>query len=301
ALYGDNFKTVSGDVQSFSAETTRRIVLTYPLVLTYGSYWAQLGNMSPLLLAFLPLALLVPNPKIFWNGPVAALAIASLTGLVIWVALFPAVPMPRCFLATLILLIVPASWAAERFSLQGRISAHIVWAGTFLILLLFYKVNSPFFFNWKDAYRNVVAQQAEGIPSGSEVDSYPVYRGLNQIAEPGARVFTLTYFKFLLRPDLIQCATRTSEIPSPLDVENPESFWRRMHSQGFTYLLAEDTYNIVAVDRLIKTKPAWVTFETIVKQGTWGAYRIIYQNAPEQVLLTTREVAPGAWDVVPAH
>jgi hypothetical protein len=300
-LYGDALKTLGGDFQWFSPETTRRIVLSYPLVLTYGNYWGQMGNMSPLLLAFLPLALLAPYPKTLGNAPVAALITAALAGLVLWVVLFPAVPMHRYFLATLVLLIVPASWAAERFSKLGSISGHIVWAGTFLILLLFYKVNSPFFFNWKDAYRNLVAQQAEGIPSGSEVDSYPVYRMLNQIAEPGARVFTLTYFKFLLRADLIQCATRSSEIPSPLDAENPESFWRRMHSQGFTYLLAEDAYNIVAVDRLIKSKPAWVTFETIVKQGTWGAYRITYQNAPEKVLLTTHEVAPGAWDVVPAH
>jgi len=300
-LYGDVLKTLGGGFQWFSPETTRRIVLTYPLVLTYGNYWAQLGNISPLLLAFLPLALLPPYLQKPWNGPVAALATAALAGLVIWVMLFPAVPMPRYFLATLILLIVPASWAAERFSLRGRISAHVVWAATLLILLLFYKVYSSFFFNWKDAYRNVVSEQVEGIPSGSEVDSYPVYRSLNQIAEPGARVFTLTYFKFLLRPDLIQCATRASESPTPSDVENPESFWRRMHTQGFTYLLVEDAYNIVAVDRLIKTKPAWVTFETITKQGTWGAYRITYQNAPGKILLTTREVAPGAWDVVPAH
>lgn len=300
-LYGDALKTLGGGFQWFSPETTRRIVLTYPLVLTYGNYWAQLGNMSPLLLAFLPLALLAPYPKSPWNGPVTALTTAALVGMVIWVMMFPAVPMPRYFLATLILLIVPASWAAERFSKMGLISGHVIWAGTFLILLLFYKVYNPIFFNWKDAYRNVVAEQAEGVPSGSEVDSYPVYRSLNQIAEPGARIFTLTYFKFLLRPDLIQCATRSSESATPSDAENPENFWQRMHTHGFTYLLAEDAYNIVAVDRLLKTKPAWVTFETIVKQGTWGAYKITYQNAPGKILFTTREVASGAWDVVPAH
>lgn len=298
-LYGDALKTLGGGFQWFSPETTRRIVLTYPLVLTYGNYWGQLGNMSPLLLAFLPLALLAPYPKAPWNGPVAALTVAALVGLVIWVILFPAVPMARYFLATLILLIVPASWAAERFSSLGRISANVVLAGTLLMLLLFYKVYSPFFFNWKDAYRNITSEQVEGAPSSTEMNSYAVYRELNRVAEPGARVFTLTYFKFLLRPDLIQCATRSSETPTAPDAENPEGFWRRMHAQGFTYLLAEDAYNVVAVDRLIKTKPAWVTFEPVAKQGTWGAYRISYQNAPEKIQLVTREVAPGAWDVVP--
>lgn len=299
-LYGDALKTLGGGFQWFSPETTRRIVLTYPLVLTYGSYWAQFGNMSPLLLAFLPLALLAPCPQKPWNGPVAALATASLAGVVIWVMLFPSVPMPRYFLATLLLLIVPASLAAEQFSSMGRISAHVVWAGTLLILLLFYKVYSPFFFNWKDAYRNVVSGQTEGAPSGAEVNSYPVYQALNLVADPGARVFTLTYFKFLLRPDLIQCATRSSERPTSLDAEKPEGFWRRMHTQGFTFLLAEDAYNEIAVDRLIKTKPAWVAFEPVARQGTWRAYRISYQNAPEKIQWVTREVAPGAWDVVPA-
>lgn len=296
-LYGNALKTLGGGFQWFSPETTRRIVLTYPLVLTYGSYWAQFGTMSPLLLAFLPLALLAPYPKTPWNGPVAALAVAALTGLVIWVALFPAVPMPRYFLVTLILLIVPASWAAERFSLRGQISAHVIWAATLLMLILFYRVGGEMFL-LRDAYRNFLSEQTEGVPRGAEANSYAVYQALNQIAEPGARVYTLTYFKFLLRPDLIQCATQSSERPSPLEVKSPEVFWHRMHTHGFTYILAEDAYNEVAVDSIMKAKPAWVTIVPIAKQGAWAAYRIAYENPSEKVSLTTREVASGAWDVL---
>lgn len=299
-LYGDVFKTLSGDFHWFSPETTLRIVLTYPLVLTYGNYWAQFGTMSPLLLAFLPLALLlVPYPtKVSWGSPVTALAVAALAGLVIWVVLFPSVPFPRYFLATLILLIVPASWAAEKFSLLGRMSAHVIWAGTLLMLVLFCRIGGSEIFLLRDAYRNFVTEQTEGVPRGVEANSYAVCQALNQIAEPGARVHTLTYFKFLLRPDLIQCATKTSEWLSALDSKNPKIFWHRMHTQGFTYILAEEGYNEVAVDLILKTKPAWVTLEPIEKQGAWGAYRITYDKPSEKVLFATREVAPGAWDVV---
>lgn len=300
-LYGDALKTLGGGFQWFSPETTRRIVLTYPLVLTYGKYWGQFGTMSPLLLAFLPLILLAPYPKAPWIGPVAALAAAALGGLVIWIILFPAVPMPRYFLATLILLTVPASWAAEKFSLLGRMSAHVIWAATLLVLISFYGAYSSKFFNFKDAYRNFVTEQAEGMPTGDEMSSYAVYQALNQIAEPGARVYTLTYFKFLMRPDLIQCATQSSERLGSLDSKNTESFWRRMYTHGFTYVLAEDAYNEVSVDSIMNNKPAWVTIETIAKKGGWAVYRIVFENQSEKVLLTTREVGPGAWDVVPIH
>ena len=46
----------------FGPATTRRLLLTYPLALTFGDYWAQLGHLSPLVLAYLPLAFLLPRP-----------------------------------------------------------------------------------------------------------------------------------------------------------------------------------------------------------------------------------------------
>lgn len=298
-LYGDALKTLNGSFQWFSPETTRRIVLTYPFVLTYGSYWGQFGTMSPLLLAFLPLALFSPLPSLPWFGPVAALSVATSAGLGAWVILFPAVPMPRAFLATLILLIVPASWAAERFCLTGRMSAHVVWAATLATLLLFYRVWGGEIFLLRDAYHNFVSEQPEGAPRGDEVNSSVVYRALNEIAEPGARVYTLTYFKFLMRSDLIQCATRSNERPNSSESTNPEEFWHRMYTHGFTYILAEDAYNEINVDWILTTKPAWVNIEPIAKKGGWGAYRIVFDRQFEKVSLTTRELAPGAWVVQP--
>ncbi|MBK7422042.1 MAG: hypothetical protein IPJ48_02495 [Propionivibrio sp.] len=299
-LYGDAFKTLGIGFQWFSPEIIRRIVLTYPLVLTYGSYWGQFGTMSPLLLAFFPLILLAPRLKAPRNGVVTALAVAAMAGLLFWVILFPAIPMPRYFLATLILLFVPAAWSAEKFSLWGRMSAHVIWAGTLLMLVVFYRMWWGEVFPLRDAYRNVISEQKEGVPREGEVDSYAVHQTLNQIAEPGARVYTLTYFKFFLRPDLIQSATQSSEVTSAFDTRYPENFWRLIHTHGFTYILAEDDYNVVAVDLIMKTKPEWVTVEQVARQGAWGAYRISFENPSEKVLFTTREIAPGAWDVIPA-
>jgi len=299
-LYGDALRTLGIGYQWFSPEITRRIVLTYPLVLTYGSYWGQLGTMSPLLLAFGPLFLLAPYSKAPWNGAVVALAVAAMAGLVIWIILFPAIPMPRYFLATLILLFVPAAWSAEKFSSWGRMSAYVIWAGTLLMLIVCYRMWWGEIFHLRNAYRNVISEQIEGAPAEVEVDSYAVHKALNQIAEPGARVYTMTYFKFLLRPDLIQCATKSSEVNGYFDSGNPEKFWHLVYTHGFTYILAEDDYNAVVIDSLMKAKPEWVTVEQIAKQGTWGAYRIYFKGDPsEKVLYTTREVAPGAWDVIP--
>jgi hypothetical protein len=49
----------------------------------------------------------------------------------------------------------------------------------------------------------------------------------------------------------------------------------------------------------LKTVPAWMRIENIYPQsGYGGGYRLTYTSPPGSVKLTTREISPGAWDVV---
>jgi hypothetical protein len=294
-LFGTLINTY-GEGHWFSAETTHHLLLTYPLVLIFGNYWAQYGNMSPLLLSFLPLLLLAPWLKKPWNGPVAAISVAAFAGLVAWVALFPAIPMPRYFLAPLLLLIVPAAWAAERWSRRDKVSSLGVSLATLAVLIIFLRVNSlP---TLSDAFRYLFVEQTEKGLNHDEASSYSVYEAINKTADPGARVFLISYFRFWLRPDLIQTSNGAHDLNIVWDDKHPDKFWRQLHENGFTYLYAED--NASPAMKALNTVPDWVAVEPIYPKGQYGAaYRLIFRNAPGKVRMTTKEVSPGAWDVVP--
>lgn len=284
-----------GTHQYFSTETTQHIVLTYPLLLIFGDYWAQYGNMSPLLLAFLPLALLLPWPEGPYYGQIAALSLAAMTGLIAWIVIFPSVPMPRYFLATLILPAVPAGWIAERFSWLSKSSNYAVALAILLTILIFFKSWRGEIFPIHNAFQYLFSIQSEKAFTKPELDSYKVYEALNNTAKPGARVFLLSYYRFWLRPDLIQCTNRTSE-NIKYDERDPNKFWRQLYENGFTYLYS-NTY--LSADILNK-KPNWVTIEEIYPKSINGeAYRLVFNNAPGKVHLTTQETSLGTWDVVP--
>lgn len=284
-----------GNHQYFSHETTQHIVLTYPLLLIFGDYWAQYGNMSPLLLAFLPLALLLPWPKRPWDGPISALSVAALAGLLAWIAIFPSVPMPRYFLVTLLLPIVPVSWMAERFSRLTKLSNFTVTLAMLLTIFIFFKSWRGELFPIRNAFQYLFIVQTEKAFTQPELFSYNVYEALNNTAKPGARVFLLSYYRFWLRSDLIQCTNQTNETIK-YDDKDPNKFWRQLYENGFTYLYS-NTY--LPAD-IINKKPNWVTIKEIYPKSINGeAYRLVFNNAPGKVHLTTQEISPGIWNVVP--
>lgn len=287
-----------GSHQYFSADTVRQIVLNYPLVLIFGGYWAQYGNMSVLLLAFLPLPLVVHSLFSQRSEGITAVTVAAAAGLLAWVAMFPGVPMPRYFLVTLLLLAIPAGWAAEGFSRLGRIAQASVCLATLLVMLFFYQAGRLDVFVLRDAYHYVFPSQADRklIPGDVGHEAYEV---LNAVAEPGARVFLFSYFRFWLRPDLIQTTNTARERDDLIvfDRRNPEKIWRDLHANGFTYLLMDPTTS-PELDPMLYV-PSWVRVETLYKQDKWQVYRLAFAIQPGKPRLTTREVAPGAWDVVP--
>lgn len=285
-----------GSHSYFSADTTRQIVLTYPLVMLFGSYWAQYGNLSVLVLAFLPLVFLVKKAA-GGNRPVLALFVAAMAGLLAWVAIFPAIPMPRYFLATLLLMTIPAAWAAEKLAVSRPLFNTAIGVTTLTCILLFYKGQPGIYFPVKDAL--VYAFNLERKPGSNVYTSGPrPYAALNSAAPQGARTYLLTYFRFWLRPDLIQTVNKTSEM-FVWSNENPGRFWEQIYQNGFDYLLIDTTVpaNKVALGDL----PPWVKLDLISADETVTTYVLRFKNPPVARGLTTREVSPGAWDVVPAN
>jgi hypothetical protein len=280
----------------FSDATTWRIVLMYPFWLFFGSFWAQYGTMSPLLLAFFPALISVFWRDKQWSAPVSALFAASATGLFAWVVLFPSVPMPRYFLATLLLLIIPVAWAMERISHVDRWLNYTVTLVAFGSIFIFYKSFAREIFPVVAAYEYLLGEQSEKNIHVDEVLSRNVYEALNQNAKQGERVYLGSYFRFWLRPDLIQCTNGKKDNDMSFDSNSPEKFWLQVYEHGFTYMLMENTHPAFEA---LKTVPAWMRIENIYPQsGYGGGYRLTYTSPPGSVKLTTREISPGAWDVV---
>jgi hypothetical protein len=295
-LFGSLGETY-GSHQYFSADTTKRIVLTYPLLLIFGNFWAQYGNLSPLLLAFFPLFFLSGKIRNAFATTWMALLIAALSGLISWVVIFPAVPMPRYFLATLLLFFIPVAWAGERFSQSRKLLGCAVPLASLSVIFIFFKAFSIEIFPLKNAYDYFVKTQTEQAINVDERLSYEAYTALNNAAEPGARVYLISYFRFWMRPDLIQVTNGIHDGDIGWDEKNPDKFWLQLYESDFTYLFVDRSHP--AFEEM-KKKPSWVSLEQLHPQSNYGGvYRIIYTNPPGIRKWTTREVAPGAWDVVP--
>lgn len=297
---------VQGSFQYFTSETTRHIVLNYPLVLTVGRYWGQLGNISVLLLAWLMLAFVLPA-RIWRAQPkIVVLLLAGLLGVACWVAMLPAVPIPRYFLATLLILAVPAAWLAERFARSSDVCDNVVVAAAVFCLYIVFNVWSPQVFPVHIASQYLFSgqdpAQSAKLLNINESLSRDGYETINQDAAPGARVFLASYFRFWLRPDLIQTSNNDPENATfKWEPSDPEKLWRQLHEHGFQYLYMDGSQRW---KEMIKSPPSWVTVTELYPRGAFfgtsygSAYKLDFRDAPGTVQWTTKEVAPGAWQVI---
>jgi hypothetical protein len=127
----------------YSAETRSRIQLLAPLILTFGDYFAQYGTLSPLVLAFLPLALLMRGAGNPAHGILLPLSLAPLLTLVPWFIAYPDKVVTRYLLVPLLLWIPLAARAAENVAyppapdgMQSGWKAHAPLAKALLIAVL---------------------------------------------------------------------------------------------------------------------------------------------------------------------
>lgn len=103
----------------FSAENTRYILLTYPVALTFGLYPMQDGNISPLILALLPLWISYKKKNSFLQNKLFIVTAAAVIGVIVWMIARPSVMAPRYILATLLLFVPLAARGAERIMGKG--------------------------------------------------------------------------------------------------------------------------------------------------------------------------------------
>jgi hypothetical protein len=286
----------------FGPATTRRLLLTYPLALTFGEYWAQLGHLSPLVLAYLPLAFFLPRPGRWRDSLLTWVSMAGATGLAAWLLLRPSVLAPRYFLATLLLLVPLAARAAEHASLgdpaRRRLGPVVTTAA--LVVLTTTMLNGLGAWFFPTASARVFAGTAR--PCERFGPYCRVLVELSKEAGPGDRVLLLSYHRYWLRPDLLQCVSRSLEEQSLRSSQSsPEERWREVVQRGFRYLVADPTTHQATLDALEpENAPPWLALTPVFRRGRLEAWRLDLRPGAPTAFVSCRQTAPPAWDIVGA-
>jgi hypothetical protein len=249
----------------YTAGTTARLLLTYPLALTFGSYWAQHGNLSLLLLALLPLALLRAG-----GGASPALRLltgAALAGLLAWMVTRPSTFAPRYILCVLVVPFLYAADAAARATLHGPRGVRVL-VPLFVIFVL-----GTTAWSLRPQIRTALAYAGTAdIESYDADDTFTVARLLNASAEPGARIAMMNYYRYPLRPDLLECALGVPDLKRITAAGDAMmvGFFR----QGADYLVYDLSTHTTAMSLDFSTLPAWLHTEEIYRGGRLRVFRI---------------------------
>lgn len=254
----------------FTPETTRRLLITYPFALTFGTYWGQYGTLSVLLLALLPACFLVKGKR---TGSFAALGLALISGVVLWMIVRPSTFAPRyilCVLAAPMALVAVATlqvWRERnglvRFTIIAAISYVLISTSLGLVPVV----------------RVAVAYAGAGSIEDSDTDeAFGVARALNPVAAEGARIATLNYYRYPLRVDLLACALQNTELHNNSPLPQLEHFYRR----GASYVSFDTNTHRAPMDQMLLQRPDWLNLQEVFK----GTHMIVYRlsatvNAPK--------------------
>jgi hypothetical protein len=288
------------DQQWFGEAVTRRIILTYPLALTYGDYWAQSGNMSPLILAFLPLAFFLPRPKSFLSSPLFVISAVALLGVIIWMVSRPSVLAPRYIFATLFLLILLPARAAEYISLSDR-QPHILAFGVIFFTALML-CSMGIFSLGRVFFPEATAKSLTGVIGECDRDGVPclAMNEINKLAQPGERVLLASIQHYWFRGDLMQCLSNSDEWD---DIKNASGtdLWLKLYGKGFSFLFIDKSTNAAFLERLNpENHPDWVKLTPVFNQSNVLVYHIEFTHPTTSIapLTCQRQSSSKLWEVV---
>lgn len=289
-----------------------RLYLTYLVEVTFGDYryYDQLGNISPWVLAFLPLTVLLPRPKTWHESQLLVLTLSAAIGTLLYVIIFPGYIMPRYILATLFLIGLPAIRAIEHAFKIDR-PPHLLTIGgmvSIVIILISTALNTtasgtaagyrlPSFYpqrTWKYLTKGLDACELGGAHC-------QVFTVLNQQAKAGSRVLMDTDVTYWLRPDLQQCASDkplTAYITQD-STGKVQMLWNAIFEEGFSYLIIDKNRLAGSLENL--QPPSWVQTTRIAHEEYMEIYRLDYIDPPTAAQWACEQVRPPAWDIFRLH
>lgn len=250
--------TVLHQTAWYSPEQTRHILGWYPLILIWGQYPAQLGNVSPLVLAFAPLTLLLALFSRESVRVILVLTATSMIGLVLWMAICPSVVAPRYILPNLLLLLLlPAravDWVLDHEK-QPRLLTFGAYGGMLAMLYLTTWPPAMTAFPVAGLAKAAMAPGQTRLAAWYDEPAHMAFDYLNQNVPPNQRIYWAARpILYWMRADLIQ------GLPSTHDREE-------LLNNGFVFPLEElhrQGYRYIAIDKEWPVSPSIARF---VKPG----------------------------------
>jgi hypothetical protein len=260
----------------FSDPTISRILMTYPLALTFGRYWGQLGTLSPLLLATFPLFFFVKRRERALATPLAAITIAAFVSLVIWAAFKPSIFMPRYILAVLLLLSIPAA-AGVVHVCRGKAVASWAFVGIMIAVMACMPDHIrarllPFDTDRAFAY---FSNGDEAKLFENTDDQVATMSAVNARAGKDERVLLLVYPRLWLRSDLIMNASSGVEVGTAHQTlkSDASEFWKFLRSANFKFIIL-DSGTAFLFQEALKVKPETLPVCRVSSHGIVTAFAL---------------------------
>lgn len=276
----------------FSSSDTWWIVITYPLALAFGRYPLQGGNLSFLLIAFLPLAFFSGRPASWVGSRLVQITAAGIIGTLTWIILRPSIIAPRYILATLLLFVPLIAMGAEHvYEMEQQ--PRLLSMGVIVTMII---ALAMFSFRHVKLPVHLLNYVRGSLPACALASPYcePLTE-LNKRAGPGARIYFAGYYTYWLRPDLLQCR----------DTRDDGQVLRRVgmametvYSRGFRYLIVDRTSH-AEIGQVIEaaTMPEWLSLRRIKNSRELTIWELSTRNAARIPRFACRQVRPPAWEV----
>jgi hypothetical protein len=275
--------------------------LLYPFISTYQNSPQTLGNISPLVVAFLP-TLMIPEirRKVQLSEQLSVLIVMALTTLLLWIFLFFTVYEIRyVFFLWAILFIAIAQIIAAILENGGQLLQNT--AKTLILILLAFTLLRTAYIPL-DTYSPI---DENGNPQCFCDSLSPI----NEAASPGERVLTLSAHRYYLRTDLFACSTKHEEYRSLREAARTgaEAFWREVQRQGYQYIAFEEEYTTrhlrMGIIPSSENAPEWLELQPLfaTAEGTHIAYHIAVRNPPIDPDRDCKMNSSGVWQVQKAE
>lgn len=259
----------------------------FPLVATFLNTPQSMGNITPIILIFLPLFFSrKTRDKLRLSRDLIKISLISFFILTTWIMVyFTIFEIRYVFFLWIIIYLASAEMISASLEILEPFNQK-VFSGIIVLLLLYMCGRNVFIA--VDAYAPI---DENGAPQCNDSPFCSYLSPLNQNAAQGDRVLGLSAFRYYYRPDLFACSSKADEylkIQNALGKSN-EDFWIEVYNQGYMYIAYEENYSMrhLNIDFLptLNATPNWIKLEKLSEtfDGYFSTYKIEYINAPSQI------------------
>ncbi len=281
----------------FSPEVTRILILTYPFALVLGYNAMQAGHLSPLMLAFLPLAFLLRKPRRMLESPVVQLTLSALVGIIVWLLINPSILAPRFLMATLFMFVPVLAKGVDAAMLDGQ-RTRLLTGGMFAALfatLAFSLITIGIY-----SYQAVLYVAGVHGPCEYEQSNCRAMSTLSERADMGDRIFLAEAHTIWLRSDLLQCVSERSELRTALETPSTEERWAYLIEHGFEYIAINPTSYAEYAEALdISLAPDWIEAVELFREDNYRVFQIASTDPNRQPSMECRQMDPPEWQIAP--